>query len=204
VTSAVVGPVAGVLLAAGTSSRMGRNKLLLELGGESVLRGAARRAVDAGLSPVVVVLGAEAESTRQELYGLPCDVVVNPDFADGITASVRAGVSSLAANVPAAMILLADMPLVTTDMIRGMIARYRTTRAPLVISDYDGVTAPPALYDRRLFGELQAMTPKRCSKQVIARYRDEAEVLCWPVSALADLDVLDDYALILKEHGVAE
>jgi molybdenum cofactor cytidylyltransferase len=186
--------VAGVLLAAGTSSRMGRNKMLLDLDGESVLRGAVRRAVDGGLSPIVVVLGADAARARQELAGFPCQEVLNPDFAQGITSSMRTGVSSLGPNVGAALILLADMPFVTSDMIRQLAARYRATRAPLVISDYDGVHAPPILYDRALFGELVATTVEGCGKQVVARHRGEAEVLHWPAEALADLDVPDDYA----------
>jgi molybdenum cofactor cytidylyltransferase len=179
---------------------MGRNKMLLDLDGESVLRGAARRAVNGGLSPVVVVLGADAARARQELDGLRCHVVLNPDFADGVTSSMRAGVSSLAPDVSAAMILLADMPFVTDDMIRAIVARYRMTRAPLVISDYEGVNAPPILYDRRLFGELEAMTVEGCGKQVVARHRGEAEVMRWPAAALADLDVPDDYARMTHAH----
>ncbi len=79
------GPVAGILLAAGTSSRMGSNKLLFELDGESVLRGAARRALAGGLSPLFVVLGHQEEKSRPELDGLPCQIVVNPSYEQGIT-----------------------------------------------------------------------------------------------------------------------
>ena len=75
------GPIAGILLAAGTSSRMGSNKLLFELNGESVLRGAVRRALAGGLSPLVVVLGHEADKTRRELDGLPCRTVSLQDLA---------------------------------------------------------------------------------------------------------------------------
>ncbi|HVR08785.1 MAG TPA: nucleotidyltransferase family protein [Thermoanaerobaculia bacterium] len=190
------GAVAGILLAAGTSSRMGCNKLLFELGGESVLRGAVRRAMAAGLSPLLVVLGHQAERTRQELDGLACQVVINPEYDQGITSSLKAGVSALPPGVPAAMVLLADMPLVSVEMIAGLVARYRATRAPLVISDYAGVNAPPMLYDRRLFDELRAMTGGGCGRQVVKRHRTEAEMLSWPAATLADLDVPEDYARI--------
>ena len=188
------GPVAGILLAAGTSSRMGCNKLLFELGGESVLRGAARRALAGGLSPLLVVLGHQAERTRQELDGLACQAVINPDYDQGITSSLRAGVSALPPGVPAAMVLLADMPRVSAEMIAGLVARYRATGAPLVISDYEGVNAPPMLYDRRLFDELRAMTGGGCGRQVVKRHRTEAEMVRWPAATLADLDVPEDYA----------
>src|ERR1700709_1073488 len=72
------GPVAGILLAAGTSSRMGSNKMLFELEGESVLRRAARQALAAGLSPLVVVLGHEADKAKREIEGLPCQWTLNP------------------------------------------------------------------------------------------------------------------------------
>lgn len=188
------GPIAGILLAAGMSSRMGSNKLLFELAGESVLRGAARRALAGGLAPLIVVLGHEAERTGRELDGLPCQIVVNPSYEQGVNSSLRAGVAALPAAVQAVMVMLADMPFVTAEMIAGMIARYRSSEAPLVISDYEGVNAPPMLYDRALFGELQTMTGEGCGRQVVKRHRHEAEVVPWPAAALADLDVPDDYA----------
>jgi molybdenum cofactor cytidylyltransferase len=191
------GAVAGLLLAAGTASRMGSNKLLFELDGESVLRRAARRALAGGLAPLLVVLGHQAEKAARELDGLACRTVFNPDYERGITSSLQAGVAALAPAAPAAqaaVVLLADMPFVTAEMIAGLVARYRATRAPLVISDYAGVTAPPMLYDRSLFDEIRTMTGGRCGKQVVKRHRDEAEVLSWPAAALADLDVPEDYA----------
>jgi molybdenum cofactor cytidylyltransferase len=188
------GPVAGILLAAGTSSRMGSNKLLFDLHGESVVRSAARRALAGGVSPLLVVLGHQADRVRQELEGLPCQTVVNSDYEQGINTSLKAGVAALTDDVQAAMVMLSDMPFVTPEMLAGLIARYRSTAAPLVISDYEGVNAPPMLYDRSLFGELLAMTGEGCGRQVVKRHRHEAEVLAWPAAALADLDVPDDYA----------
>jgi molybdenum cofactor cytidylyltransferase len=187
------GPIAGILLAAGTSSRMGSNKMLFELAGESVLRGAVRRALAGGLSPLVVVLGHEAEKARRELDGLPCQTVVNPNYEQGINSSLKTGVSAVPAEVGGAMVMLADMPFVTSEMVAAMIDRFRSSEAPLVISDYEGVNAPPMLYDRVLFGELLTMTGEGCGRQVVKQHRDEAEVMSWPAVALADLDVPEDY-----------
>lgn len=193
------GAIAGVLLAAGTSSRMGSNKLLFELEGESVLRGAARRALAAGVSPLLVVLGHEAERAERELDGLPCQVVINPGYEQGINSSLKTGVSAVPAEAQAALVMLADMPFVTPEMLAGLIARYRSSEAPLVISDYEGVNAPPMLYDRSLFGELLAMTGEGCGRQVVKRHRDDAEVLAWPASALTDLDVPEDYDRVRRQ-----
>jgi molybdenum cofactor cytidylyltransferase len=192
------GPVAGILLAAGTSSRMGSNKLLFELGGESVLRGAARRALAGGLTPLLVVLGHQEEKARAELDGLPCQIVINSSYEQGINSSVQAGVAALPV-ARAVVVMLADMPFVTAEMIAGLIARYRSTEAPLVISDYEGVNAPPMLYDRSLFDELLTMTGEGCGRQVVKRHRHEAEVLPWPAAALSDLDVPEDYERLKQE-----
>ncbi len=187
------GRVAGVVLAAGTSSRMGANKLLFDLEGEPLVRRAVRRAVAAGLDPVVVVLGHEAARVREAVQGLRCEPVVNADYAEGINVSVRAGLDALADDVAAAMIVLADMPFVTERMMAALIERYRTGTAPLVISAYGDVNAPPMLYDRSLFEELRTMREKRCGREVVRRHRDEAVTVAWSSDTLADLDVPEDY-----------
>jgi molybdenum cofactor cytidylyltransferase len=187
------GPIAGILLAAGTSSRMGSNKLLFELNGESVLRGAVRRALAGGLSPLLVVLGHESDKAWSKIEDLPCQWALNPLYEQGINTSLKSGVLAVPPEAVAAMVMLADMPFVTSEMIAEMIERYRTTEAPLVISDYEGVNAPPMLYDRSLFNELKLMTGEGCGRQVVKRHRHEAEVLAWPASALADMDVPEDY-----------
>jgi len=196
------GNVAGILLAAGTSSRMGSNKLLFDLQGETVLRQAAKRALAGGLSPLVVVLGHESDKAARELEGLPCEWALNPLYQQGINTSLKSGVMAVQGfKAQAAMVLLADMPFVTSEMIAEMIARYRTSTAPLVISDYEGVNAPPMVYDRSLFTELLMMTEEGCGRQVVKRHRSEAEVVPWPVAALADLDVPEDYARVKSGQG---
>jgi molybdenum cofactor cytidylyltransferase len=189
------GAVAGIVLAAGASTRMGANKLLFDLDGEPVVRRAVRRALAAGLDPVIAVLGHDAERVRRELDDLAprCRVVVNPDYAQGINTSLKAGVAALPATAGAVVVMLADMPFVTSDMIATLITRYRDGTAPLVISDFEGVNAPPQLYDRALFPELQTMEGEGCGKVVVRRHRTEAAVVAWPAVALTDLDVPDDY-----------
>jgi len=190
--------VAGILLAAGTASRMGSNKLLMRLDGESLLRRAARAALAGGIEPLLVVVGHEEERARGELAGLDCQPVVNPIYQEGIATSLKAGVRALPAAAGAAVVMLADMPLVSGEMIAALVARWRAGDEPLVISEYDSVegpvNAPPMLYDRALFGELLASDDGRCGRQVVKRHRHEAGVLPWPESALADVDVPDDAA----------
>lgn len=194
-----LGPLAGVLLAAGTSSRMGANKLLFPIEGESVLRRATRRALVAGLKPLVVVLGHEAEKAKAELVGLECQVVMNTRYEEGISSSRSVGLAALPADTVAAVVMLADMPRVSAAMIAALVERWRETGAPLVISQYGGdpcdggTIAPPFLYSRALFPELLALSGGSCGQRVIKNHLDQAVFVSWPASALADLDVPADY-----------
>ena len=189
--------IAGVLLAAGTSSRMGKNKLFLELGGVSVLRRAARTAIAAGLDPLLVVLGHESERARVELEGIACSAVLNPDYASGMNTSLRAGIQAVPPEASAAIVLLADMPFVTSEMIRQVAARW--SGEPLAVSLYGDVIAPPILYSCALFPELLEMTADDCRKRVVKRHRAEALEIPWPAMALADLDVPEDVDRVRSE-----
>src|ERR1051326_6470278 len=134
----------------GGSRRMGpgRNKMLLELAGEPLVRRAARRALAAGLSPVVVVLGHEADRARAALAGLPVEITVNPDFTGPTSGSLHAGLDVLGADVEAVVVLLADMVHVTAAALAELVTRTRSSGAPLVVSRYGDVTAPPLLFRR--------------------------------------------------------
>lgn len=185
--------VAGIVLAAGASTRMGGNKLFFELEGEALLRRAVRAAVSAGLDPVVVVLGHEAERARATLEDLACRPVLNPDYARGQGSSLRAGVAALPPHAAAAVVTLADMPFVTAGMIATVVERYRQGTAPLVVSDYGGTTAPPTLYDRSLFSEVLALEGEAGGRHVVNRHRDELLAVGFPAEALIDLDLPGDY-----------
>ena len=185
--------VAGIVLAAGASQRMGRNKLFLELEGETLLRRVARLAGVAGLSPVLVILGHQAERALQEVAGLPCQPVVNPDYALGINVSLRAGIAAVPPQASAAILLLGDMPFVTARMMATLVERFREGRAPLVVSEYAGVQAPPTLFDRSLLDEFLLMEEDACAKRLVKRHQSEALVVSWPGETLTDLDLPEDY-----------
>ncbi|MDH3456043.1 MAG: nucleotidyltransferase family protein [Gemmatimonadota bacterium] len=187
------GPVAGIVLAAGTSSRLGRNKLLLELGGESVVRHTVRNAIEGGLTPVLVVLGFEAGQTRDALTGLACEPVDNPEYALGINRSLQVGLAAVPPEAVAAVVLLADMPLVTGAMITAVVRAYRRSAAPLVISQFGEAQAPPTLYDRSLFGAFREREGEGAGKRVVTRHRQDAVSITFPPGALVDLDRPDDY-----------
>jgi molybdenum cofactor cytidylyltransferase len=186
-------PICGIVLAAGQSIRMGRNKLLLPLGGTTVLRRAVGTAVEAGLSPIIVVLGHESERIREELSGLPCTPVFNEDYALGMNTSVRRGFRAVPDEAAGGIVLLGDMPFVLPAMLEELVARFRKGSSSLVVSTYEGVIAPPILYGRPLFPELRALEGDGCGRQVVKRHRAEAVEVAWPGSTLSDLDVPADF-----------
>jgi molybdenum cofactor cytidylyltransferase len=180
--------VAGVVLAAGQSTRMGTNKMLLDLGGRTLVRRAAGTALSAGLDPVLVVVGHESGRVEAELSDLACVPVHNPEYASGMNTSLRSGIFALPEDVAGAIVLLGDMPLVDAPMLRALVTAFRSSGAPLAVSVFGEVVAPPILYGRELFPELRALTAQACGKSVIQKHRGEAAELAWPPEILTDLD----------------
>jgi molybdenum cofactor cytidylyltransferase len=184
--------VAGVVLAAGRSTRMGVNKLLLPFDGEHLVRRAVRVAIEGGLDPVLVVLGHEAAHVATALAGLSCLVVPNARHALGLNTSLDAGLAAIHADASAAMVFLADMPRVTSEMVRVLVRRREETQAPLVASRYGGVVAPPVLYDRALFDELRGGVGDGRGREVLSRHAGEVVFVDWPAEDGLDVDAPHD------------
>ena len=185
------------MLAAGASRRMGAstNKLLLEIDGEPMVRRVVRRAIDAGLDPVVVVLGHDPERVRAALAGLPCAFAMNVDYTGPTSGSLHAGLRALDASVAGAVVMLGDIVRVTTAMVLALRDGLRGSPAPLAVSRYgeDGVLAPPLLFRRGLWPELFAWTGEGCGKAVVRAHLGEAVVIDWPAEALRDVDTPADF-----------
>ena len=195
-------PVAGIVLAAGTSSRMGLNKLLLEIEGEPMIRLVVRRAIEARLDPMLVVLGHDQELVSRALNGLSHRSVMNPDFENGMTSSLRSGVAALPVETTAALMILGDMPHVTSEMMAAMAEAHRSTAARLVLSDYGGVNAPPTLFGRDLFDEILDLPNDQSPRSVVKRHREQASILEWPAERLKDLDKPEDLGTVRRTSPI--
>ena len=193
--------VGAVVLAAGSSSRMGVPKQTLQFRNQSMLRRAALAALGAGCRPVIVVTGAHAELSRGELRGLNVLEVVNALWETGMASSVRAGVEGLVGadpEVAAAVLMLCDQPHVNAEVVSGLVAAYRATRRPVVASVYGGSFGVPALFGRALFAELARLEGAAGAKQVIKRHAAEAHFLSFRGGEI-DVDTPDDFSRLITE-----
>ena len=169
--------IAAVILAAGRSSRMGAHKLLLPLGGQPLVSYAVRAALASAASPVVVVLGHEAARVREVLPHGRQRVVVNERFAEGMATSLQAGLSAITDRVAGAIILLADQPLLTSDVINRVLSEAVARPHEIVASTYAGTRGHPIYFPFTLFGELSAVRGDEGGRSVIGRHTDLVRTL---------------------------
>jgi len=143
-----------VILAAGKSTRMKENKLLLKLNGETLIRHIVRTATSSNAKEVVVVLGYEADKVREQLTRLQCKLVVNEGFEKGQSESVKVGLAAVSGGAEAVMFLPADVALIDEQSINEVIDEYRRSKNPIVIASHLNQSGHPILLDRTLFREI--------------------------------------------------
>lgn len=178
--------IAAVVLAAGLSTRMGSNKLLAQIDGEPLVRRVVRSVAASAARPVVVVTGHEHEVICTALAHAEILIVHNPDYRDGLSTSVRTGISKVA-ECDAAIIVLGDMPSVSSMLIDKMIAAYGSKKHNAIcVATSRGRRGNPVLFDRSFFPELQMISGDIGAREIIRMHRP---LVC-------EVDVDDDGPLI--------
>src|SRR3954464_9420495 len=183
--------VAAIILAAGRSTRMGGpNKLLAELGGKTLVRIVAEQALASKASEVVVVTGHQADQVEKSLAGLQVTFIRNPDFAEGLASSVKAGISAVPEGADAAVVLLGDMPLIDARLIDRPIEALAPERGGLIaVPVSDGRRGNPVLWSRRFFSELMTLDGDIGARHLIAKHGEAvAEVPVEGHGAFLDID----------------
>lgn len=166
--------VAVLILAAGTSSRMGAaNKLLAEVDGIPMVLRALNAAQASRAASVTVVIGHEAEAVRQLLAPRPARVVHNPDFAQGLSTSLRCGIAALPDDARAVLVMLADMPRISAAHLDRLIEAWDPADPAIIVPQHDGRRGNPVLWPRALFSEMQAVGGDRGARDLLARHADQ-------------------------------
>jgi len=195
--------IAGVVLAAGLSRRMGRPKLLLFLEGRPVIRISVEGVVAAGLGPVVVVTGAEHREVAQALAGLPVLLVNNPAPEAGQAGSLRIGTCALPDEAEAALIALGDQPFVPRSVIPRLLGEFRATGQPIVAPRYRDGRGNPVLFARSIFSELLEVSGDQGARSVMARHPDRVLLVDFEFPMPQDVDTPEDYAKLQRpDHPV--
>jgi molybdenum cofactor cytidylyltransferase len=214
---AVYERVAGIVLAGGGSTRFGEPKQLLDWQGKPFVRAVAETALNAGLSPVLVVTGAHADQVENALHDLDVGIAFNPEWQTGQSSSIQAGLRSLALitsqrlfpkdkgsmspreGVGAAIFLLADQPQVTPPILHSLVEQHSCTLAPIVAPLVDGKRANPVLFDRTTFPELMALSGDVGGRAIFSKL--PVDYLTWhDQSLLTDVDTLDDYRKLINRE----
>lgn len=184
---------AAIILAAGQSRRMGAvNKLLISVDGKAMVRHAVDAVRDAGADPVIVVTG-HAHEDVQAAAGDRTLFVHNPDYAEGLSTSLRVGVSAIPEHCDAAIVALGDMPRVSAEHIRALIAAYDPDEGQLIcVPTVDGKRGNPVLWDRRFFDDMATLGGDVGAKHLIGDYADVVTEVPMPdKGVLMDIDSPD-------------
>ena len=201
-TRRVMPGISAIVLAGGKSSRMGRPKALLPIGTarETFLDRVTRTLADAGIEDIVVVVGADAAIIRnQSRPAVGVRFVDNPDYERGQLTSLLAGLRAVdTARASAVLVTLIDVPLVSADTVRTLIAVQRERGAPIVRPVSNGLHGHPVIFGRALFAELQDADPAFGAKPIVRAH--QAEMIEVPVDdqgAFTDIDTPEEYERII-------
>ncbi len=191
---------AAVILAAGASTRLGQAKQLIVLDGESLLRRTARLAVEAGCSKVVIVLGFDPDRMLPELNALPVEVILNPQWQEGMGSSLRRGIETITRSEPqpnAVLVLVCDQPRLAPGHLRALLARYRESMllGRIIASVYAQRPGVPAIFPEHLFPDLLGSSGDRGARDLIRVHAAEVQGVPWlegetDIDTVADLDRL--------------
>jgi molybdenum cofactor cytidylyltransferase len=185
-----------VILAAGASTRLGRPKQLLEIDGRPLVARAAEAALAAGASPVVVVLGANAELIRPALQGLEAGLVLNQDWAEGMASSVRAGLHALGQitlRLDAVLLTVCDQPAFNAEVVQRLVAGLQASSRGIAAARYAGRNAVPAIFRREHFFALAHLKGDQGARALLREKPEDIVAVDLPELAL-DLDTPEDLA----------
>lgn len=202
--------LSGILLAAGSATRMGRPKQLLEIGGKPLLQHVVDAAAASSLDELIVVLGHAAAEVEEALT-LPANArcVVNERFTEGQSSSLQAGLQAADERADAAVVLLGDQPRVTTDLIDRVAGAFGAGSRPIIRPIYisaSGERTPghPVLISRSLWPEIDVLTGDKGVRLLLARHPEYLHELVMDGDAPGDIDTQEDYARALAARAVQE
>jgi molybdenum cofactor cytidylyltransferase len=178
---------------------MGQSKLLLPVDGRPVVRHAAERLLAAGVSPLVIVVGADEAAVRAALDGLAAAIVVNPNPAAGQASSLIAGIRALPADVTAVMVALGDQPFVPAEVYTGLRYALESSGKAIAAPRYRDGLGNPVLFRAEVFPELVVLGGDRGARSVVERDPARVAMVDFAIPMPVDVDTPEDYARLREE-----
>jgi molybdenum cofactor cytidylyltransferase len=186
--------ICAVVLAAGLSSRMGVQKLLLPFGGKTVIGHIVDQLLASTIGEVHVVVGHQAERISAELSGRAVTIVNNPNYESGMLSSVRCGLRSLPEECRAVMVVLGDQPSITTKLINNMVQSFAATEKSILAPLYEGKRGHPVLFSRQYRDEIMTHYNNVGLRGLLHSHPEEIfELTVSTASVLCDMDYPEDY-----------
>ncbi|MCX6181872.1 MAG: nucleotidyltransferase family protein [Bacteroidetes bacterium] len=181
-----------VILAAGSSSRLGQSKQLVKINNETLLQRSIKIALASAANEVLVVLGANAEAHRESIAHLSAKTIYNPDWQQGIGSSIKAGITYFdKKNIDAVIILVCDQVFLKTQHLQKIIANFQENKSTIVASKYKGIVGVPCLFHKSLFNEIAKMNDDVGAKKIITKFSNNTIYVDFPEGEF-DVDTLDD------------
>lgn len=184
-----------LILAAGSSSRLGTPKQLLMYKDESLLQRTINAVAGSGVKDIVVVLGANAEQVQEQIAGENLQVVINRFWQTGVASSIRAGIKTLEQMRPppgGTIIAVCDQPFISADVFNALLLEQRRTGKQITACHYDDTIGVPALFHHSLFESLLKLNGDSGAKAIILQRPADVAIVSFPAGS-TDIDTMDEY-----------
>jgi len=186
-----------IILAAGSSSRLGKPKQNLVFNGQTLLQRAIEAALSSVCRPVIVVLGSNVESIRPSIESYPIQIVYNPDWNAGMASSIRAGLMRFQEVQPAAdsvILMLCDQPFVDAALLAQLVQS--KSKNGIAACAYSDTIGPPVLFDKYYFNELLSLKGQEGAKKLLMKYSNAVTSVPFLLGYI-DIDTVDDFEKLL-------
>ncbi len=193
--------IGGIILAAGSASRMGETKQLLPFKDKPILDHIIQNAIQSKFHEIIVVLGHDANKIKQAIDFSGTKTVMNNNYLKGQSASLIKGLENISPVCDAAMFLLGDQPLVTPSTINSIIKAFSTSNAPITIPYYNNIRGNPVIIAKSLFHELKLLSGDTGPRVLFKKF--EKSILKVPVAdntIFIDVDTQADYVKLIQEY----
>jgi len=189
--------IVGIILAAGKANRLGKPKQILEWNGEPLIRHVIRKVLESNLQSYYVVTGAYRNQVVNVIKDLPIKIVNNPNWKDGQSTSVKAGIKAIPKDTEAAIFILADQPFVDKSIINALIDAYKQTKKSIIIPTVNHQNTNPVFFARTTFPELLNLSGDIGGRKLFHSF-DTLPLLWTDEKLLFDIDSIEDYKKLIK------